>query len=251
MILCAAIISTSFLPGSGGQPDELPGLTDSQQDETQLIVDSRDEAADVQLPDATDASLSDNETEMVLGIRVRKDRNCTVELNDYVTPDGEMFSAYTCTPQEPAAPHPYAALDNATLSGMSYADAEAAAFLGKRLIQSDTKKSYQLLIRASALEGGRTDHLAWLSSQAYGASSINGVPQVLNIKRQYELAALASLLGDGPQLSEFLKDELLRIGVSSQELGALDMRARYLFEYMRRIQRQVLGEINMGVSDDA
>jgi hypothetical protein len=49
---------------------------------------------------------ADDGTEVVLGIRVRKDRKCTVELKDYVTPDGRMFSAYSCTPNEPRPAHP-------------------------------------------------------------------------------------------------------------------------------------------------
>ncbi len=52
--------------------------------------------------------ITDDGTEVVLGLRVRRDRNCRVELRDYVTTDGEMFSAYSCTPNVPAPPHIYA-----------------------------------------------------------------------------------------------------------------------------------------------
>ena len=96
----------------------------------------------------------DDGTEVVLGLRVRKDRDCRVELKDYVTTSGEMFSAYSCTPNQPVPPHIYSDYDNATLDVMSYADADAAALLGQRLIHKDTRKSYELLIRATALDGG-------------------------------------------------------------------------------------------------
>ncbi len=146
--------------------------------------------------------LADSKTETVLGIRVRKDRDCTVELNDHVTPQGEMFSAYSCTPRHSTPPHPYAHYADETLAVMAYSDAEAAAVLGKRLLGKDNKKSFELLIRASALDGGKVETIAWLSDQAFGTIAVNGTPQVANIKRQYELAALAARLGDAPDKSD-------------------------------------------------
>jgi hypothetical protein len=190
-------------------------------------------------------TLDDDGTELVLGVRVRKDRNCRVELRDYVTTTGEMFSAYSCTPNNPTPPHIYADYDNATLASMSYADADAAALLGKRLIRKDTGRSYQLLIRAAALDGGKVEHIAWLADQAFGAVAVNGEPQVANLKRQYELAALATRLGDSPAKSRYLKSELVRIGIDEDQLGSLDKRADALLQSMRNIQRTVLGEVTI------
>ena len=189
--------------------------------------------------------IADDGSEVVLGLRVRKDRNCRVELKDYVTTDGEMFSAYSCTPNNPAPRHPYADYDNETLASMAYADAGAAALLGHRLIAKDTRRSYQLLIRATALDGGKIEHLAWLSDQAFGAVAINGEPQVANLQRQYELAALATRLGDDPGKSRYLKNELIRIGVDEDQLQSLDMRVDALLQSMRDIQTTVLGEVTI------
>jgi len=193
---------------------------------------------------------ADDETEVVLGIRVRKDRNCRVELKDYVTTDGEMFSAYSCTPNNPAPQRIYADYDNETLAGMAYSDANAAATLGQRLISKDTHRSYQLLIRAVALDG-KIEHLAWLADQAFGAVAINGEPQVANLQRQYELAALASRLGDGPGKAEYLKDKLFRSGIDEARLNALNLRVDELLKSMRNIQRTVLGAVTIGGQDDA
>lgn len=194
---------------------------------------------------------ADDGSEMVLGIRVRKDRNCTVELKEYVTPAGEMFSAYSCTPRDPAPPHAYAHYDDDTLAVMAYADAEAAALLGKRLIGTDTRRSYELLIRASALEGGNVAHLAWLSDQAFGTVSVNGQLQLGNIKRQYELARLAARLGDASGRSAYLRNQLIEAGVATDQLAMLDTRAAALFQSMEEIQRTVLGEVNIGGQGDA
>jgi len=190
-------------------------------------------------------ALDDDGTELVLGVRVRKDRNCRVELKDYVTTAGEMFSAYSCTPNNPTPPHIYADYDNATLARMSYADADAAALLGHRLIGKDTRKSYQLLIRAAALDGGNVEHIARLADQAFGAVAINGEPQIANLKHQYELAALATRLGDNPAKTHYLKNELIEIGVNEDQLGSLDKRADALLQSMRDIQRTVLGEVTI------
>ncbi len=190
-------------------------------------------------------AIDDNGTEIVLGVRVRKDRNCRVELKDYVTTTGEMFSAYSCTPNNPAPPHIYADYDNATLASMAYADADAAALLGHRLIGKDTRQSYQLLIRAAALDGGKVEHIAWLADQAFGAVEINGEPQVANLKQQYELAALAARLGDNPAKARFLRNELKKIGLSEVQLGSLDKRAYALLQSMRNIQLTVLGEVTI------
>lgn len=203
-------------------------------------------------PDETgQTAVVDHGTEVVLGLRVRKDRNCRVELKDYVTTDGEMFAAYSCTPNSPVPAHIYADYDNATLAAMAYADADAAALLGHRLIRKDTRKSYRLLIRASALDGGDVQHLAWLSDQAFGAVAINGKPQVANLQRQYELAALAARLGDDPGKADYLKNELARIGIGDDQFDSLDARVNALLESMRDIQRTVFGEVTIGGQDDA
>lgn len=189
--------------------------------------------------------------ETVQGLRVRRDRNCTVERHAFVATDGTTFSAYTCEPARPVAPHPYAHYDNGSLAALAWGDAAAAALLGARLIGVDRKRSYDLLLRAAALDGGNVQHLAWLSDQAFGTVEIDGVPQISNIMRQYELAALAEQLGDTSQKSAFLRVELGRLGVSDEQLTTLDARVATLLQAMRDIQQAVHGEITVGGTSDA
>ena len=193
----------------------------------------------------------DDGTEQVLGIRVRKDRNCRVELKDYVTPHGEMFAAYSCTPHEPQIPQGYEHYDDATLAAMAYADAEASALLGRKLIGTDTRKAYQLLLRASALDDGNVEHIAWLADQAFGTVAINGEPQLANLMRQYELAVLAARLGDLSGKANYFKNELIKTGADRVRLGALERRADELVRSMRDIQQTVLGEVTIGEQGDA
>lgn len=193
---------------------------------------------------------ADDSTEVVLGIRVRKDRKCTVELKDYVTPDGRMFSAYTCTPNEPRPAHPYAHYNNETLASMSWSDAEAAALLGQRLIDQDTGRSYELLIRATALDGD-TRHISWLADMAFNPTAVNGEPHVANLEGRYKLAELNARLGSDPVLPELLKRELANAGVGKGRLSELDVRADALLRAMQGIQRDVFGEVRIGGQDDA
>lgn len=202
-------------------------------------------------PQAFEAQIASEPAETVLGVHVRKDRRCTVELRNYVTTDGVMFPAYSCKPPRPAATHPYAHYGEDTLEAMAYGDAEAAALLGKRLIGADTPRAFDLLIRAAALDGGNTKHIVWLSDQAFGTLEVNGVPQITNIERQYELAALAARLGDTAQEPVFFRDQLVDIGVDADRLDSLDAEVEALLQSMRDIQRTVLGEVTIGGHSDA
>lgn len=190
-------------------------------------------------------------TEIAFGIRVRKDRNCTVRVRDHITAEGETLQVHSCKRDSPRTPHPYAQYDDETLAVMAYADAEAAAMLGKRLLSTDKWKSYELLIRASALDNGNAQPLSWISDQAFGVVKINGEPQVPNYKRRYELAALAARLDPTFTETQNLRRELIEIGVNPDEVERLDARVDSMLRAMRRIQQTVLGETTIGDPNDA
>lgn len=248
-ITIAAVLGASTACFFYTYPIDVPVLATTGQVHPNLEI-TRQQPPAARSSELAQSPVADDDTEVVLGIRVRKDRNCRVELKDYVTTDGEMFSAYSCTPNNPAPQRIYADYDNETLAGMAYSDADAAATLGQRLISKDTHRSYQLLIRAVALDG-KVEHLAWLADQAFGAVAINGEPQVANLQRQYELAALAARLGDAPARSRYFKNELVRNGIDDDQLSALDVRVDELLQSMRDIQLTVFGEATIEEQDDA
>lgn len=194
--------------------------------------------------------LPDPYSETVLGLRVRKDRNCSVELRDYLIDTGEIISAYRCVPETAHQPHPYAHYDDGSLEVLAWSDAEAAALLGRRLVATDRGKSYQLLLRAVAL-GGDARHLSWLADQGFSAIRIDGDLHVDNVKRRYELAALASRLGGDKAAPTFLRNLLVDQGLGAETLDALDQRVAALLESVREIQRSVHGEVRYGGQDDA
>lgn len=188
------------------------------------------------------------ETPPVVG--VRKDRGCRVELRDYVTTDGEMFAAYSCTPLEPPSEHPYARYTDEALEALAYGDAEAAARLGQRLAGENPEKAYQLLIRATALDGDPR-HLAWLADAFYSRYRVDGQLQIDNVMRQYEIAALSTRFGEDPGTPEILRDELIDAGIGSDQIERLDDRVERLLDQIRDIQVSVFGEIRHGGRGDA
>ena len=190
------------------------------------------------------------DTGAVPGLPVRRDRNCELELRNFVTPSGEMFSAYRCTPQAPYEPHPYAHYDNLSLELIAYADAEAAALLGRRLVGSNPGKAYEMLLRATALSGD-VGHLAWLADQAFSTVRIDGELQIANVKRRYELAALAAQLGGDPAAARYFRDELIGAGLGMDGLAPLDERVDELLQSVRDVQRSVYGEVRYGGQNDA
>lgn len=197
----------------------------------------------------TDAAPAGN-SETVAGIRVRKDRNCEVERQLFVTPGGETFDAYRCLRQAPRQPHPYAHYDNDSLEVLAWSDAAAAALLGRRLVARDRHKSYEMMLRATALDGD-ISHLAWLADQAFSAIRINGETHVANVKRRYELAALASRLGGDPATPSMLRNLLVDAGLGADSLELLDERVDTMLQSVRDIQRSVHGEVRYGGLDDA
>ena len=93
----------------------------------------------------------DKNTEIIHGLRVRKDRNCTIELNYVDAGDGNLIEAYSCMPNQPAEADEFDQYNNETLAGMAYSDASAAEALGKRLAESDLESARELMIRSAAL----------------------------------------------------------------------------------------------------
>lgn len=62
---------------------------------------------------------------------------------------------------------------------------------------------------------------------------------------------LAARLGDTSDESNYLKRELIKLGLDTGQLDLLDLRVDALLESMREIQRLVLGEVTIGGQDDA
>ena len=241
VLASGAVALLALHTADNGAPETIPATRTAP---AQAVVAVTPEAPrHIDFPESADA-------EMVARLHARKDRGCRVELGDYLTPGGEVFTAYRCTPEAPRPPHPLAHYDNSSLEVMAWSDPEAAALLGRRLAGAERRKAHEMLVRATALDGD-VGHLSWLADQAFSAVRIDGELQIGNVKRRYELAALASRLGGDPAIPRYLRQLLVDEGLSDSSLNALDARVDALLESVRDIQRAVHGEVRFGGQNDA
>ena len=182
----------------------------------------------------------DENTEIVHGLRVRKDRNCTVELNYVDTGDGNPIEAYSCTPTQPAEPDELDQYNNETLAGMSYSDASAAAALGKRLAESDLESARELLIRSAALRPENPQPMLWLASAYYGLVAVNGEPAIDEMMENYVLARLAEELGTSGAANS-IQDQLVGAGFHDKDFLQLEDVVKAELITIREIQLEVTG----------
>jgi hypothetical protein len=180
------------------------------------------------------------ETEIVHGLEVRKDRNCTVELKYIDIGNGNVIEAYACTPNQPPEPGQYDQYDDATLIGMSYADPLAAEVVGKRLAESDPVRARMLLIRSVALRPENTDPILWLASAYYGLVAENGEPALLEMSENYLLQRIAEELGAGGA-SDSIRLNLVEAGFRDEDFLEIEGAVRVDLNEIRAIQVEVTG----------
>jgi hypothetical protein len=182
----------------------------------------------------------DANTEIVHGLRVRKDRNCTIELNYVDTGDGNLIEAYSCTPNQPAEPGEFDQYDNATLAGMAYSDASAAEALGKRLAEDDPESARELMIRSAALRPRNPQPMLWLASAYYGLVAVNGEPAIKEMMENYVLTRLAEELGTSGAASS-IQEQLAKAGFQDKDFLQLEDVVAADLVTIREIQLEVTG----------
>ena len=255
-VLCAAVL----VLGSGGAIRYLspgPGNPDHQDVPGEPVAATPIAAAQLTEPTGDDSDHSRPETamgaaasredgtEVVLGIRVRKDRNCTVQLHYIEAEDGTVKEAYSCEPHVRAAQRPYQDYDIQTLAQLAYGDPTAAEELGRRVAESDPALALEMMIRASALSGDASP-VVWLAQVSYSVVSVNDVPRVESMKTSYVLNELAHRMGHGSADPSQWRLHLQEADVSGTEIDGLDRAVDGLLSRMREIQLNVTGGTTPG-----
>jgi len=187
------------------------------------------------------------ETEVVHGLEVLKDRNCTVKLNYIDIGDGNVIEAYACTPNQamgPLGPWEYDQYDDATLSVMAYADPVAAEVLGKRLADGDPVVARFLLIRSVALKPENTAPIRWLASAYYGLVAENGEPALREMSENYLLQRIAEELGTSGA-SDVMKRRLIEAGFRDGDFLEMEEALRVDLNEIRAIQVEVTGSSDL------
>ena len=195
---------------------------------------------------------ADGETayEVVQGLRVRKDRNCTVTTHYVPNGDGTVSTVYACEPNSAGSENPYGGYSNETLAQMVYHDAKAAETLGMRFREKDQELAMSLIIRASALAGGDARPIIDFSSAYPEAVRIDGQPVTKTIRVQYVLNAVVELLGAEGHGRQFWEGEV-RASLEDPEaaIRRFDEQARAIIAEMRAIQREVMGAATIRQGD--
>ncbi len=247
--LCAAAL---VLGGTGALPYLSPGPGPGDTGNVGAFGDSGPDVAARSQDAGTDRKVAtpgavtpDEDTEVVLGIRVRKDRNCTVQLHYIESEDGIVKEAYSCEPHAGAAGRPYQDYDLQTLGQLAYGDAAAAEELGRRIAESDPALALEMMIRASALSADASP-VIWLAQVSYSVVSVNDVPRVESMKTSYVLNELAYRMGHRSADPSEWRTLLQEADVSGTEIERLDRAVDGLLSRMREIKLNVTGDSGLG-----
>lgn len=186
--------------------------------------------------------LMGQDTEMVFGIEVRKDRTCTLVERYVELEDGTLQRGIQCVPAE-KEPGPYDHYGNETLEGMSYADAEAAAELAQRWAYDYPEEARRLALRAVALDSSNVmpiETLAWNQySQDYDE---NGVATEV-VREGYVLLRTAEVIKGAPVMdADRSRDLLVQAGYTNEHFAALEVRVSMEVGFIRDTQLELLGE---------
>lgn len=237
MALAIAAISILVLTPAAFEEKLPPAISTndhSTTDQGQLVQEE---------PAAEWSPLADIETEVVHGLEVRKDRNCTVKLKYIDIGDGNVIEAYACAPNPamgPLGPREYEQYDDATLHVMAYSDPVAAEVLGKRLADSDPVVARFLLIRSVALKPENTAPIRWLASAYYGLVAENGEPALREMSENFLLQRIAEELGTSGA-SDVMRRQLIEAGFRDDDFLEMEEALRVDLNEIRAIQVEVTG----------
>ena len=195
--------------------------------------------------DAGDTLSSD--TEMVMGLRVKKDRDCVVTLHYLPQPDGSLMKAFSCV-EISVTPRAMAHYTDAALKELAYSDAVASYELGRRMItrEGQQEEATQYLLRSIALD--TTQDNKWLSP-IYEITSERFSNQFseehgLNMRRNaYVFHSLAATLDESYNWKKQMGlERLLDAGLDLAQIAELENETLDLLDSLIEIQMTVMGE---------
>lgn len=178
------------------------------------------------------------ETEMVHGIEVRKDRNCTVRIHYIDNGDGTTRVAHSCEPDDPAEQDIYDTYATAELEALAYNDSHAAHVLSKRLNKSDHARALEYAIRASALDDN-SPALLWSLANHPIPYKKNNVVQVRSVEDKYVLSAVANARNGTLDVHELYLTQAQQHQANGVDIDELDRRVDEILAEIERIKSEV------------
>lgn len=233
----AGVVSVATFLRDTGEPQLAPTTPAPPQTEAPRLVVQPSQANPTETP--PEETTGSPETEIVMGIPVLRDRNCTVTRHYVDLGNGLVTEAYSCEPHD-KAPDEYEHYSDDELAVLAYSDAKAASTLGKRLVGADPGRSREMLIRAAALEPGNVEPIMWLASQVY---SLRGDSHAARIAaaNAYVITNTARALGSGADIDWIIED-LRNAGLNDEGFAALDRLVEEDLRTIRAIQLDVFGQ---------
>ena len=236
-VVASLVVMRSQDPSTTPAPKALPTEAPATSP-VAVATRNQPEAGSVADPD-TVTETREPETEIVMGIEVRKDRECSVQRHYVDLGNGTVTDAYSCVPNEKVT-DAYEHYSDEELRVLAYSDARAASVLGKRLVEVDLDESRRLLLRAVALKPANLDPVMWLAAQAYSLRGASPAAQDARANT-YVLTRTAQAMGSGAGIEWVLAD-LERAGFSERDLAELEEQVRENLQRIREIQLEVYGE---------
>ena len=221
------------------QPDTLTAPRPTAEQRTA----PENEPGSLATPGPADRSQASPDTEIVMGIPVRRDRNCDLSRHYVDLGNGLVTEAYSCHPRETSTDD-YELLGNDELAVLAYNDARAASVLGKRLVETSPEQSRAWLLRAAALEPDNVEPLMWLASQAYSLRGESNAALVATANA-YVITKTSRALGSDADL-DWIADDLRAAGLDEADIEYLDEAARRDMQAIRTIQLEVFGHTTIG-----
>lgn len=247
--LAVAGIGVALMFVGGREPAETPASvqvaatdeTGQSKDGMRGAAGSRQEAEPVSdsAVHADTLTETDRQIRLALG-RTVEDGSCTVETVYVRNPEtGEMMELRSCEPDDSIAEHAYAGYSDAALESLAYGDAYAAMVLATRDIDRNRARAWNLMIRASALLGGRSEPFSWLANHRYSALTKNGELQVESIRSRFLLEELQRRLGRGKADPDYWRRLLLAAGEDVNEVANLEKGVDTILLEMQQIEQEV------------
>lgn len=191
----------------------------------------------------------DSPYEMVLGINVRKDRNCTVEVREITDLEtGKNRRIYTCTPNSIADIDPYTTYSDEVLAGMAYGDPHAAEVLGlRKLVSTDPAveaEGLKLLLRAVALSNS-THGIALAVNTRYSHVSTDDQIHLDTVSQLYVLGEISNTITPNSMTTDHYADLLLSGGLDEQAIEKLRQHSQEILSEMAGVQTEITGNTDI------
>lgn len=219
------------------------------------MATTQTEAAPSPLKESIKTHYSD-EYEEVLGLMVRKDRDCAVTATQAYEDNGDVSWAHNCIPNNPPEQHRYADISIDELRDMAYNDSEAAEILAIKLIEEgNEEEGLTYVYRAIALESGQSFSAMTRAHNTFytGVTTRNDegklVAEFRDLEQAYIFSRIEDRLNDGKTMrANIYRRELDEWGFT--EYSRLEAKVSEAPKAMAATEIEVVGESRIqGVID--